>query len=375
MVSYKTRNTLYTSELLRNRIIMIRLRGINDTIMHPSAKILLLFKKDEVLSSGQIAELLPEISGVTVKRALTALTNEKLLARSGAGRGVAYSLTQKGLYLRKYELEAYLDKEPEKRIDQAQCNFEVFDQLDFDFFSENELSKLAASTAVFKKNGVGSSATIHKKELERFIIELSWKSSKIEGNTYTLLDTELLLREGLKSNRNTESETQMVLNHKKAFDYIYETVDQWETSTLAKIEDVHHLLTRDLGITRSIRKKPVGITGTNYRPLDNEYQIKEMLEKLCARVNERHSAFEKALLLVLGISYLQPFEDGNKRTARLMGNAALLAGKLAPLSYRTVDEKKYREAALIFYEQNSIVPMKEIFIEQYVFAAGNYNIG
>lgn len=343
--------------------------------MNPASTILLLFKKDETLSSGQVTELLPDSSSVTIKRALTALTKEGLLARMGGGRSIAYSLTQKGLYLRKYDTEDYLSIEPERRQTQTQFNFGVFDDLDFDFFSEDELHKLQTATMVFKEHGTGSSSTIHKKELERFIIELSWKSSKIEGNTYTLLDTEVLLREGLKSNKNTESETQMILNHKKAFDYIYETVNQWSELTLVKIDDVHHLLTRDLGITRSLRKKPVGITGTNYRPLDNEYQIKEMLEKLCAKVNKRKNVFEKALLLVLGISYIQPFEDGNKRTARLVGNAALLAGKLAPLSYRTVDEKKYREAALIFYEQNSIEAMKEIFIEQYVFAAGNYNIG
>jgi Fic family protein len=343
--------------------------------MNPSTKILLLFKKGEILSSGQVTELLPDISSVTVKRALTALTNEGLLARSGGGRSITYRLTQKGLYLRTYNTDGYLSIEPEKRLTQTQFNLGAFDDLDFDFFSKDDLLKLQAATALFKEHGAGSSTTIHKKELERFVIELSWKSSKIEGNTYTLLDTEMLLREGLKSSKNTESETQMILNHKKAFDYIYETIDQWDTLNLIKIDDVHHLLTRDLGITRSLRKKPVGITGTNYRPLDNEYQIKEMLEKLCAKVNERKNVFEKALLLVLGISYIQPFEDGNKRTARLVGNAALLAGKLAPLSYRTVDEKKYREAALIFYEQNSIVAMKEIFIEQYIFAAGNYNIG
>ncbi len=84
------------------------------------------------------------------------------------------------------------------------------------------------------------------------------------------------------------------------------------------------------------------------------------------------SPYAKALLTLLGISYIQPFEDGNKRTARLMANAILLAHSCAPLSYRSVDENDYREAMLVFYELNSIMPFKKIFIDQYMFAAENY---
>ena len=84
--------------------------------------------------------------------------------------------------------------------------------------------------------------------------------------------------------------------------------------------------------------------------------------------------YAKALIALIGISYIQPFEDGNKRTARLMANAVLLAHKLAPLSYRSVEENEFREAMLVFYEINSIIPMKRIFIEQYNFAARNYAV-
>ena len=85
--------------------------------------------------------------------------------------------------------------------------------------------------------------------------------------------------------------------------------------------------------------------------------------------------YAKALIALLGINYLQPFEDGNKRTARLFANAPLLLSGHAPLSYRNVDEKEYKEAMLLFYEQNSIESFKRIFIEQYIFSAENYNIG
>ena len=104
------------------------------------------------------------------------------------------------------------------------------------------------------------------------------------------------------------------------------------------------------------------------------HQIREAVEALAAAVARAETPYAKALLALLGISYIQPFNDGNKRTARIMANAFLLACDCAPLSYRSVEEKDYREATLVFYELNSIVPFKDIFIEQYVFAAKNYAV-
>ena len=123
-----------------------------------------------------------------------------------------------------------------------------------------------------------------------------------------------------------------------------------------------------------MRKTLVGITGTSYKPLENEYQIKEALKDLFDYLKTATSVYEKALLAVLGVSYIQPFVDGNKRTSRLLANAILMTENAAPISYRSVDDTLYKEASLIFYEQNSIEPFKKLFIEQYVFSASNYNI-
>lgn len=95
---------------------------------------------------------------------------------------------------------------------------------------------------------------------------------------------------------------------------------------------------------------------------------------MAAAISKMRSPYAKAMLALLGISYIQPFEDGNKRTARLAANAVLLAYKCAPLSYRSIDESDYREASLVFYELNSIMPFKKIFISQYEFAAKNYAV-
>mgnify|MGYP001561135508 CR=1 FL=1 len=141
---------------------------------------------------------------------------------------------------------------------------------------------------------------------------------------------------------------------------------------MRKIENIHELLVYNLGVSKGIRKKLAGITGTKYKPLDNEYQIKEALEKTVKIINNFKNPFSKALAAILMISYIQPFEDGNKRTARLLGDAFLLAHIACPLSFRSVNEADYKKAMILFYEQNSARFFKELFIQQFEFAVNNY---
>lgn len=356
---------------------MIRLNVSFDTIMEKiQEKILQIFQEGDLLSSSEIHKKIIDerVSLVTIKRTLTDLVKQGMLEKQGAGRSVVYRISPRGLFLKPFVAQSYLEKEPDIRKGKTNFSFGIFDMLDFDFFTHEEIDRLDRATRKFIENSIDSEG-VFKREMERFIIEMSWKSSKIEGNTYTLLDTELLIREGIKSSKNTESETMMILNHKKALEFIFEDRNLWETISIAKIEMLHSILIRDLGVAKNLRKRPVGVTGTTYKPLDNEPQIKEVLESLIGLINKKSNPFEKALLAIIGTSYIQPFEDGNKRTGRLLGNAILLHHHLAPLSYRSVDEVEYRATCLVFYEQNSIEPFKKIFVEQYIFACENYNIG
>ena len=116
-----------------------------------------------------------------------------------------------------------------------------------------------------------------------------------------------------------------------------------------------------LSISPWIRKQAVGITGTVYRPLDNEWQIYEALEKLAALLNKSTHPLEKALIANSMISYIQPFADGNKRTGRMLANAILLSRDFFPLPYRSVDEETHKKALMLFYEQGSIYHLKKIF--------------
>ena len=266
----------------------------------------------------------------------------------------------------------YGEEEPDKRSGTEKYSFDLFDALIFYPFSDREKRAMTDATNIYLARIKDLSPTLNQKELERFVIELSWKSSRIEGNTYTLLDTEKLILEGIAAPGHSQAETQMILNHKDAFAFIRKNQAEFQTLTKNNLETVHRLIVKDMNVTYNLRSKPIGIVGSRYRPLDNIYQLAEALDQLMGAVERMADGYAKALIALLGVSYLQPFEDGNKRTSRLIANALLLAHNLAPLSYRNVDEKSYREAMLVFYELNSLAPFKKIFVEQYDFAARNY---
>ncbi|MCD4704838.1 Fic family protein [bacterium] len=204
------------------------------------------------------------------------------------------------------------------------------------------------------------------------MIEFSWKSSEIEGNTYSLLSTEVLIKENIKEAGKTKEESQMILNHKDAFNEAIQNKQRFLKLDYSDIEYIHRVLTKELEISKNIRNGIVRITGTKYKPLENSFQIKEILQEMVNLINKKDSFFEKVFLSLILISYIQAFEDGNKRTARMISNSILLAHNSIPLSYRIVDVKEYKKASLLFYEINNISYFKQIFIEQFEDAVNNY---
>ncbi len=212
-----------------------------------------------------------------------------------------------------------------------------------------------------------------KKELERLTIDLSWKSSQIEGNTYSLLETEQLLVQKIEAKNRSKEEATMLLNHKEALQYIINKERKLVSPiSISSIVDIHSILINDLNVDSGFRILPVGVTGTNYIPPDNFFQIKEYIKQMCDLINSKENVFEKALICIALISYIQPFADGNKRSGRIIGNALLMDGENCPLSYRSVDPLDYKKAMLLFYEQNNLSMFKDIFIKQYEFAVSNY---
>lgn len=341
-------------------------------------KILPFFLKQGFLSSSQIYDELvklgDKVSLVTVKRELSQMAVAGLLFAEGAGRSHGYRISIQGRIFADINAREYCAMEPDSRYGLEKFNFDLFSGLPSNIFSEKELQVLEDATIEHERRVKDASAIIQKKELERLIIELSWKSSKIEGNTYSLLDTEKLILENKEAAGHDKKESVMILNHKDAFNFVREHTRDFRVLTRANIKQVHSILIKDMGVIKGFRKSPVGVIGSKYRPLDNIYQMQEAVDTLSLAVSKMETPYEKAFIALLGISYIQPFEDGNKRTARLVANALLLAHGCAPLSYRSVDENDYREGMLMFYELNSIVPFKNIFVSQYEFAAKNYAV-
>jgi len=302
------------------------------------------------------------------------MIKSKFLKIFVSGQSTSYEISDLGRLFISIDAKKYCGIEPDRRHGLNRFNFNLLNSVPSEIFNKDEINTLEVATGEYEKRTKDLSDVIQKKELERLVIELAWKSSKIEGNTYTLLDTEKLILEQKEAIGHNKYEANMILNHKDAFNFINQNKDQFHILTRANLEKLHEILVKNLSIDIGLRKKPVGVVGSKYQPLDNGYQISEAVEALSDAISKMKSSFARALVALLGISYIQPFEDGNKRTARLMANALLLASGKAPLSYRSVDENEYREAILVFYEINSIVPFKRIFIDQYEFAATNYAV-
>ena len=327
------------------------------------------------LSSSEIHQQMNLGVGlITVKRRLSKCVKQGFLKTVGVGRATKYFIHPNYKLLYPVNLDEYFKKEIYEREILSGFNFSLITEIfpKVDLFTPAEREKLFSLQQKYKQNISQVSKTVYNQELERLGIDLSWKSSQIEGNTYSLLETEQLLKYHFEAKGKKKEEAQMLLNHKVALDFIIENRDYFKGVSVAKIEEIHNLLVNDMGIEKNIRKRLVGITGTNYQPLDNEFQIKEALSDMCNLVNNKKDIFEKTLLLLILISYIQPFADGNKRTARLISNAILLNHNYCPLSFRTVDSMDYKKAMLLFYEQNNIQAFKTIFVNQYEFAVKTY---
>lgn len=335
-------------------------------------KIMNFVEERKRVSNREIVDLLKDIARITVVRDLNFLLREGFILKRGKGRSVYYEPRTKNPALKYIDADIYFQKGPDERtIVFERFNFDIFDMFR-DILSEEETKELEELNLKYRKRVASLPAAALKKELERLTVEFSWKSSRIEGNTYSLLETEILIKERKEAEGHKKEEAIMILNHKEALDYILNNRKDFRNLTLAKINNLHQLIVKDLGVPQGIRKNAAGIIGTKYKPLDYEYQIREAIEKLVTAVNRMENIFIKTIFATLMISYIQPFVDGNKRTARILGNAILLAYNFCPLSLRSVDEVEYRKAVILFYEQNSIRFFKDLFVEQFRFSAQNY---
>jgi Fic family protein len=237
---------------------------MNETISPRAIRILRVLAPGENLSRAAIAQAVGE-TRLNAIRELGRLVELGYVATSGTGRATTYAVTPQARKLTLWDVEEYLALEPDQRHTRyARLQPELFEAVR-GIFRPVDFEEITAAREEFAKRRATDDATAQR-ELERFVIELSWKSSKIEGNTYTLLDTEQLIREAVEAPGHSHAEAVMILDHKRAFEYVWQHQAVFRHLTRSQVEEIHALLTQDLSVPGGLRTSGVGITGTAYVP-------------------------------------------------------------------------------------------------------------
>jgi hypothetical protein len=212
--------------------------------------------------------------------------------------------------------------------------------------------------------------------LSRLLIDLSWNSSRLEGNTYSLLETERLLERGEGADGKGAKESQMILNHKAAIEMLADQAGEigFNRYTICNLHALlsDNLLT-DLEACGRVRSRPVGISGTVYLPLAVPQQLEERFDEILQKAEAINDPFEQSFFVMVQLPYLQPFEDVNKRVSRLAANIPLVKKNLCPLSFIDVPQDDYLNALIGVYELNRVDYLRDLFVWAYGRSAERYS--
>ncbi len=311
-----------------------------------------------------------DVSLSTVWRALKRLVDEGRLEISGNARATGYRLAGASA------VRAYLQT-PYNRRKPASYDKGFFDR----YIPGKTFYLAAADRRRLREAGrlepPPPAGTYARRILERLLVDLSWASSRMEGNTYDILQTERLIRFGEEASGKDRKEALMILNHKEAIQYVVEHLDDIHISR-PDMFNIHALLAggllADPAMGGRLRRMPVAIAHSSYRPLDDQYQIEEEFEILIGKAAAIPDPFEQSFFLLVHIPYLQAFADINKRTSRIASNIPLLKADLAPMSFLTMDDRDYIDGLIGVYELNNVSLLREAYIDAYLSSAENYRV-
>jgi Fic family protein len=218
--------------------------------------------------------------------------------------------------------------------------------------------------------------TYFRQVMDRLLIDLSWNSSRLEGNTYSLLETQRLLELGEDAEGKGTQETQMILNHKAAIEMLADDAGELDFNRYT-ICNLHALLSDNLlsdpGACGRLRSCRVGINGTVFHPLGTPQQIEERFGEILRKASAVRDPFEQAFFAMVHLPYLQPFEDVNKRVSRLAANIPLIRHNLCPLSFVDVESHEYVGGLLGVYELNRIEYLRDVFARAYRRSCARYS--
>lgn len=220
-----------------------------------------------------------------------------------------------------------------------------------------------------------AAGTYAKQVLNRLLIDLSWNSSRLEGNTYSLLDTKRLIEFGEEAQGRDRLEAQMIVNHKEAIEFLVSAADEIGFNRYT-ILNLHGILAQNLlpdeAAAGRLRHIAVGIERSTFLPLEVPQLIEECFNQLLATAAAIDDPFEQAFFVMVQLPYLQPFDDVNKRVSRLAANIPFIQRNLSPLSFTDVSRSLYTEAVLGVYELNQVDLLKDVFVWAYERSAEQY---
>lgn len=332
-----------------------------------------------------------EVPRRTLQYRLKYLVNEGRLLTEGQKRGVKYRIpADKSVYGQTRKTDVKLGEsfsvdaiEIREHIRQP---FEVRKRVGYD---RNFLDSYLPNTSFYlsseerehlKKIGTQVTAEqpagAHAKQiLNRLLIDISWSSSRLEGNTYSLLETGRLINFGKEAEGKGQLEAQMILNHKEAIEFLVDSAAETGFNRYT-IFNLHALLAHNLladpKSTGRLRRIAVGIGKSAFQPLEAPQLIEECFDQLLASATAINDPFEQSFFIMVQIPYLQPFDDINKRLSRLAANIPLIKKNLMPLSFIEVPTEAYTEAILGVYELRKVTLLKNIFIKAYESSASRY---
>jgi len=352
----------------------------------------LLTERSEGLGIGEIEKALRgqglSLNRRTLQRRLALLEKEGRIQIVGAGRATCYlplvsaektDETKDGIFL---SIDA---QEIQKQISRPlAARHPVGYQRKFiDSYEPNVTWYLQAAIrnhlkVIGRRTGVDYAAgTYIRQILDRLLIDLSWASSRLEGNTYSHLETERLIAFGESAPGKTPFETQMVLNHKAAIEFLVDAADEMGFDRRT-ILNLHALLSDNLlgdpKASGRLRAIPVSIGKSVYEPLAVPQLIDEVFSQILSTASAISDPFEQAFFVTVHLPYLQPFEDVNKRVSRLAANIPLIQHNLCPLSFLDVPEDQYINGLLGVYELNRIELMRDVFVWTYERSCQRYQI-
>ncbi|MDD5329323.1 MAG: Fic family protein [Sulfuricella sp.] len=223
---------------------------------------------------------------------------------------------------------------------------------------------------------IGAPAGTYSRDiLNRLLIDLSWASSHLEGNTYSRLDTRELIEHGKAAQGKAAIETQMIVNHKTAIELLVENIDTAEFNRYT-LMNLHSALAENLlpnpADEGRIRRHAVDISKSVYRPLSTPQQIDDQLDVLLGKANRIADPFEQSFFMMVHLPYLQPFSDINKRTSRLAANLPLFRANLCPLTFLDVPEHAYSRAILGVYEMTRVELLRDLYVWAYERSSQEY---